>query len=129
MEESAERLRRIEVVVHRRLEAETERTQRIGNRPGRPCIAGGFPEQAAEALERTPRLVQALLRELDRMAVVGAEEPETQCVRIVALHPLAGEQRVALVFGYLLGAQIHDPVVDPVPRERLLRRRLRLRDL
>src|SRR6266446_2333645 len=129
IEESAERLRRIEVVVHRRLEAETERTQRIRDRPRRPCVAGGFPEQAAEALERTPRLVQALLRELDRMAVVGAEQPESQRVRIVALHQLADEQRVAQGFGHLLGAQIHEPVVDPVPSERLPGRRLRLCDL
>src|SRR5439155_19347553 len=129
IEQGAERLRRIEVVVHRRLEAETELTQRIWDRPRGPCVAGGFPEQAAEALERTPRLVQALLRELDRMAVVGAEQPESQRVRIVALHQLADEQRVAQGFGHLLGAQIHEPVVDPVPSERLPGRRLRLCDL
>src|SRR3989442_4635218 len=129
VEQGAERLRGIEVVVHRRVEASTEAAQRFRDRPRWPRVAVRLAEETVEALERATCLGQPLLRELDRVAVVCAEEPETQRVGVVTLHQLADEQRVDERLGHLLGAQIHEPVVDPVVRERLSGRRLQLCDL
>jgi hypothetical protein len=136
VEEHAQGLWGVEVVVHRGLEAGTVRRDlfeeaAVGSGRGR-ALGGhalGLRDEAAQPGEPARRFADALLGEVERVAVVGAEEVEAHGVGLVPLHELPDGQRVAERLRHLLGAQIEQPVVHPVAHEELPGRSLGLGDL
>src|SRR5213594_3943207 len=95
VEEHAERLRRVEVVVHGGLEPRTEPAQLLGHAPRRAAPArlrvGGEP---GEALEGAGAVPHTLLGEIHRVAIVGAEHEEPKGVGLVALDELPNGEDV-----------------------------------
>src|SRR5206468_12233945 len=131
VEERGERLRRVEVVVHRPLEAWAElgEGRRQRGRGGGAADGGGVTQEAREPVEGPGGLFDALLGPFDHVAIVRAEHPEPERVGIVALDDLADVQRVAERLRHLLLAHVDHAVVRPVAGERPAGARLGLGDL
>src|SRR4029450_11935524 len=131
IEEHPDRLRSVEVVVHRFLEARPELGERLRKRRGPAAVARRrrVVEQTAQALEGALAVLDALLRPLDQVPIVSAEHPEPQRVGAMALDDLADVQRVAERLRHLLLAHVDHAVVHPVAGERLAGTGLGLGDL
>src|SRR4029453_14549451 len=131
VEENAQRLRRVEVVVHRPLEARPElgEGRRQGSRRAAVAHRGRVVNQARQALERSLALLHALLGPLDHVPVVSPEHPEPERVGAVALDDSVDVQRVAERLRHLLLAHVDHAVVHPVARKRLARAGFGLGDL
>jgi hypothetical protein len=121
IEEHPEGLRRVEVVIHGGLEPHAEVLQILAHCRGRRRIAFkglGVVHKPGEALEGTRAVPHALLREVDRMPIVSAEDKESESVGSEALDELSDREDVAQRFRHLLDPEVDHPVVEPVPRER-----------
>ena len=112
-----QRLRRVEVVVERGCE-------------GLPLPAGfGLAaEDVAEALHLRGRLLERVVREVERLAPVAAEEVDEQRLAAPGVKGLAQRDDVAERLGHLLADELQHPVVHPEARE-LAAGAARLRDL
>ncbi len=95
----------------------------------RPAMRSASVTSARSRASASRRLGDALLGEVERVAVVRAEQVEAHGVGLVALDQLADRQRIAQRLRHLLGAEVEQPIVHPAPHEGLAGRALRLGDL
>ena len=93
-----------------------------------PPSPGLAAEDVAEALGLRRRLLEHLVRVVDRLAPVAAEEVDEQRLAAPLVQRLAQRDDVAERLRHLLAGEPQHPVVHPEPRE-LVPERARLRDL
>jgi hypothetical protein len=130
LERGGNRLRGVEVVAHRRAELLQVRLGdgRVGLRAAAlaqvrlPALV-----RRANPLQRRLRLVQPLIRELQRRAVMHGQQEVANHGRLVLLAQLADGHDQPCGLGHLLLAQPHGSPVQPVAGERLLAVQVRLR--
>src|SRR5262249_60430093 len=135
VEDEAERLGGVQVVVHRGGELLEEGREVPGERARRRLRRGGVGGQLVgtgeglvETLERTRRLLQTTRREVERRPVVRAEEEEPQGLARRAFRRLGDAEDVAQRLRHLVAAEGDHAVVHPEVRERGAGGRLRLCD-
>ena len=110
LEQQRDRDRRVEVVVHRLAEGGGTRLAPVGfaHLAGRDLI-----ERGVEAAQRCPGVVEVLVAEIHRAAVVGAQGEEADRLAVVALEHLADGEEVAERLRHLLVVDVEQAVVHP----------------
>ena len=103
-------LRRIEIVIHRRLETLRMRLipidRRIDRRHGLEC--------GIKTRQRLPRIVEMRIRVIERAAVVRTQDEETNNFSVEFLEHLTNGEEIAQRLGHLFVVDAHKTVVHPV---------------